>query len=239
MKTANAAKLALASLSLAIVFACALMQSGCGNTFGCNGLTGTNNSPFTGCGGGQNIPAQSSINFVGTSGTVFNATVSDTIASYTFQGTVPLSLVFVNNVPPVRVLATMLSPAPSILSVQVLSAFITTQQQSTSTPGATLSLSVGGVLPALSGPAACDVRFVVVAPVTQFFQSLLEQDNNAYENTTVGPTLFLLGQAKGDIAGTFLEIAGLFGPLNVELLIDGKLNGTGAGFTFTLKSGCP
>jgi hypothetical protein len=240
MKTANGVKLGLASLVFAILCAWLLTQSGCNSsTFGCNGLTGSNNSPFTGCTGGQNIPPQSSVNFVGTSGTVFAATVSDTIASYSFQGTVPLTIIYVNSVPPVRILATMLSPAPALLSVQALSAGIPTQLISTSTPGATISVGVGGVLPALSGPAACDVRFLVNGPVLQTYQSLLEQNNNAYENTTTAPTLFLLGQAQGDVDGIFTEIAGLFGPLRVNLVINGKVADAGAGTSFTVKSGCP
>jgi len=225
--------------ALAMVCALALMHSGCGNTFGCNGLTGSGNSPFTGCGGGQNIPPQSSVNFVGTSGTSFRALVSDTVASYTFQGTVPTKVIYVNNIPPVRILATNLSPTPALLSIQALSAFTTTQLSSTSTPGATISVNIGGPLAAISGPAACDVRFVVNGPINQSYEALLEQNNNAYENITTAPTLYLVGGAKGRIDGIFTEVAGLFGPLKVALVINGFPADTGAGSNFTVSSGCP
>ncbi|HEY2107906.1 MAG TPA: hypothetical protein VGH29_19070 [Candidatus Binataceae bacterium] len=224
---------------MAIICILALAQSGCGNALGCGGLTGNGNSPFTGCTGGQNIPPQSSINFTGQSGTVFRATVSDTVASYTFQATVPTKVIYVNNVPPVRIVATNLSPTPALLSVQALSAFATTQLASTSTPGGTISVNVGGALPAIQGPAACDVRFVVNGPINQSYEALLEQNNNAYENITTSPTLYLIGGAKNNVDGVFFEVLGFFGPLRVQLVINGKLAAVGAGSNFTVKSGCP
>ncbi len=217
----------------------ALAQSGCGSSFGCGGLTGFGNSPFTGCGGGQNIPPQSSINYVGTNGLVFSSTVSDTVASYTFQATVPQKVIFVNNKPPLRILATKLSTTPGLLSVQALTASTTTQLASTSTPGSTISVNVGAPLQAISGPAACDVRFFVNGPINQVYTALLEQDNNAYENVTTAPTLYLLGGAKNNVDGIFTQAAPKIGPLTVDLVIDGKLADTGAGTVFTVKSGCP
>jgi hypothetical protein len=229
----------LAAMALAIVCAMALVQSGCGNSLGCGGLSGNGNAPFTGCTGGKPIPPQSSINFVGDLGTVFSATISDTVASYTFRAAVPLTLIYVNNVLPVRVIATNLSTTPSLLSIQALAAFTTTQFASTSTPGATISVNVGGFLPAIAGPAACDVRFFVSGPLTQNYQALLEQNNNAYEQQTLPPTLFLLGQAKGNVDGIFTEVFGGVGVLRVNLVIDGKLAAVGQGTNFTVKSGCP
>ncbi|HKD65571.1 MAG TPA: hypothetical protein VKB84_01935 [Candidatus Binataceae bacterium] len=227
-------------IALAMLGALALAQAGCGNTFGCGGLTGSStNSGFSGCSGGQSIPPPSSINFAGTLGTSFIATVSDTIASYSFRGNVPLKVVYVNNKPPVLILATNLSPSPSLLSVQALSGFTTTQLASTSTQGSTISLSVGGPLPALAGPAACDVRFVVSGPINQNYEALLEQNNNAYENLTTAPTLYLVGGASGNVDGVFTEVLGFFGPIKADLVINGVLADTGLGNSFTVKSGCP
>jgi hypothetical protein len=239
MKNTAGAKPRLAGLALAILCALAMAQSGCGNTFGCSGLTGSGNSPFTGCSGGQNIPPQSSIDFVGNNGTVFLATISDTVASYTLQATVPLKVVYVNNVPPVRILATNLSPTPALLSVQALTGFVTTQLASTSIQGTTISVSIGGPLPAISPPAICDLRFAVNGPVNQIYEALLEQNNNAYENVTTAPTLYLVGGAKGDVDGIFTELAPFLGPVKVALVINGKVADFGAGNSFTVKSGCP
>jgi hypothetical protein len=217
----------------------ALAQSGCGNTFGCGGLGGTSSSQFNGCSGGNNVPPQSSINFLGNVGTPFTATISDTKAAYSFNGVVPLQVVYVNNVPPLRIIATNLSTTPSLLSIQTLSAFTTISLTSTNTPGATISVNVGGTLPAIAGAAACDVRFYVEGPLGQFYQSLLEQNNNAYENTTATPNLFLLGQASGDVDGVFQEVRAQLGTIRVNLMIDGKLAAHDSGTTFTVKSGCP
>lgn len=239
MTSMPAMKHNLTAMALAMVCAVALAQSGCGNSLGCGGLTGTGNGPFTGCSGGKPIPPQSAINFVGDLGTVFSATVSDTVASYSFRAAVPLTLIYVNSVPPVRVIATNLSTTPSLLSIQALAAFTTVQFASTSTPGGTISVNVGGNLPAVRGPAACDVRFYVSGPATQNYQALLEQNNNAYEQQSLPPTLFLLGQAKGNVDGVFNQIFGGVGPLKVDLVIDGKLAAVGRGTVFTVKSGCP
>jgi hypothetical protein len=229
----------LVAAAIATVSVVALALSGCGNSLGCGGVTGTGSGPFTGCSGGEPIPPQSAINFLGDIGTVFNATISDTVASYDFRAAVPLTLIYVNNVPPVRVIATNLSTKPSLLSIQALTAFTTVQFASTSTPGGTITVNVGGILPAVRGPAACDVRFYVSGPSNQNYQSLLEQNNHAYEQQTLPPSLFLLGQAKGNVDGQFTEVLGLFGPLRVSLVIDGKLADFGQGTNFTVKSGCP
>jgi hypothetical protein len=240
MHCLKAAKPGLAGVAMAALCAFALSQAGCGSTFGCGGITGNSSSGgFSGCTGGQNIPPQSSINFVGSNGTQFQATVSDTVASYTFKGTVPLKVIYVNNVPPVRILATDLSPTPALLSIQALSAFTTTQFASTNTQGSTISVNVGGTLPAISGPAPCDARFVVNGSINQFYEALLEQNNNAYENVTTAPTLYLLGGARNNVDGTFTEVLGFHGPLRVDLEINGNLADKGAGNAFTVKSGCP
>jgi hypothetical protein len=239
MKPAIAVKSRLVLAALAMLCGFALAQSGCGNLSGCGGLTGFGNAPFTGCGGGQGIPPQSSVNFVGTNGTVFRAIVSDTVASYTLQATVPLKLIYVNNVPPLRVLATNLSPNGHVLSVQALSGFTTTQLATTSVQGSTVSVNVGGPLPAIAAPPVCDVRFIVSGPPNQAYEALLEQNNNAYENLTTAPTYYLLGRASGDVDGVFTEISPYFGAINVQLVINGVLNDIGAGNNFTVKSGCP
>jgi hypothetical protein len=236
---AAARKTRLALVLWVMFCAFALAQSGCGSIAGCNGLTGFGNSPFTGCSGGQNIPPQSSVNFLGTNGTIFRATISDTVASYTFQAKVPLKVIYVNNVPPIRIVATDLSPTPSLLSVQALSAATTTQFASTSTLGGTISVSVGGPLAAISGPAICDVRFAVNGPVNQTYTALLEQNNNAYEAATTAPTLYLLGGAKGSVDGIFTDAFPRLGPLTVQLVINGTVAAYGAGTIFTVKSGCP
>jgi hypothetical protein len=239
MRTMAVVKAYLAIAALAIVCAAVLVQSGCGNNLGCGGFTGSGNGPFTGCTGGSPIPPQSSINFVGDLGTPFSATVSDTRASYTFKSALPLTLIYVNNVPPVRVIATNLSPTPALLSIQALSAFTTVGLASTTTPGGTVSLNVGGALPAVAGPSACDVRFYVAGPLNQNYNALLEQNNNAYEQSTASPTLFLLGKAKGNISGQFNLILNQIGPLKVDLVIDGKLAEAKTGTAFTVTGGCP
>ncbi|MGO9061901.1 MAG: hypothetical protein ACLQU2_31700 [Candidatus Binataceae bacterium] len=227
-------------LALACLCALALTQSQCGNITGCGGLGGSSGSgQFNGCSGGNNIPPQSSINFLGNVGTPFSATISDTNASYSFKGTVPLQVVYVNNVPPLRVVATNLSTTPSLLAIQALSTFTTVELASTRVPGSTISVNVGGNLPYIAGPPACDVRFYVTGPIGQYFQSLLEQNNNAYENQTAAPNLFLLGGASGNVDGVFVLVTQLIGPIQVNLVIDGKLAAQDAGSNFTVKSGCP
>jgi hypothetical protein len=239
MRLAAAGKLRLAGLAWAIFCGFAVAQSGCSSLTGCGGLTGYSNAPFTGCSGGQNIPPQSSINFLGTNGTIFRATIADTTASYTFQATVPLKVIYVNNVPPIRIVATNLNPTPSLVSVQALSGATTTQFASTSTPGASISVNVGGPLALIPGPPACDVRFVVNGPINQAYTALLEQNNNAYEAATSAPTLYILGSASGNVDGIFTLFYPKLGPLEVQLVINGNVAQYGAGTVFTVQGGCP
>ena len=100
-------------------------------------------------------------------------------------------------------------------------------------------MNVGGALPAMPGPSACDVRFYVRGPLGQFFQSLIEQNNNAYENRTAAPNLFLVGQASGNVDGVFTEVIAFLGSIQVNLMINGKLAAFDSGRTFTVKSACP
>jgi hypothetical protein len=230
----------LSTIVLALAALCAaatLVASGCGSQLGCGNTTTGGEGQFAGCGGSPIAP-QGEINFVGDLGTPFRATVSDTKASYTFQGVVPLSVIYVNNVPPIRAIATNLSTNGGLLGIQALSAFTTTELASTNTTGATVQVNVGGALTFIPGPAFCDVRFLASSPRGQYFQSLLEQSNNAYENQTPAPVLFLLGQASGTVNGMFTEVFNDLGPLKVELIVNGILADADSGLVFSLKSGC-
>ena len=49
---------------------------------------------------------------------------------------------------------------------------------------------------------------MVTGPINQAYQALLEQNNNAYENTTTSPTLYLIGGASHSVDGVFVEVLG-------------------------------
>ena len=67
----------------------------------------------------------------------------------------------------------------------------------------------------------------------------MKQNNNAYENQTAAPNLLLLGGASGSVDGVFVLVTQLLGPINVNLMINGKLAARDSGTNFTVKSGCP
>lgn len=219
-----------------------VLLSSCGNQ--CSSYTGYGSSNGLGCGGGAPIPPQTALLIEGTPGTPFSAVISDSVASYNFSGVVPLSVAYVNNTPPVELIAVNKSRASAVLSIAVVSGGIIKTLATTSTPGGTVVTSIpnsaGKDLAAISPPPSCDVRFYVNGPAGDSYQSLLENGNNGYENTTGAPALFLLGGASGDISGVFSRITFTTKQqMAVDLLINGKLITSRTGNNVQIRSGCP
>jgi len=87
----------LQTLSLsAIGAALAISVAGCNNQTGFSGSVGST----------PNGPKLALYEILGTVGTPFTATASDSRSSWTFQGNVPLSVVICNNTLPARIVAT-------------------------------------------------------------------------------------------------------------------------------------
>src|SRR6202035_3615866 len=105
-----------------ILWAIALLAAGCGGF----GSTNTTNPGST-----RNVPQQTSFRIVGDLGTPFVATISDRRSSWVVFGTIPSSIVIVNDSLPDRILVTKLSNDERLLSVEIVTGFSVEQLSST------------------------------------------------------------------------------------------------------------
>jgi hypothetical protein len=226
-----------------ILFTLALAPlAGCGNS--CQGFSGYGPLNGLGCGGGPPIPPQTALMVEGTPGTPFNAMVSDTVASYQFNGVTPLGVVYVNNTPPVKLLVLNKSKIPAVISIEGIIGGNPVQLATSSVPGGTITVTIaasnGQTLSAIAPPPQCDARFYVNSPAGDYYQSLVESNNNAYQNATIAPSLYLVGAARGQIDGVFVKTTNYtLKPLVIDLMINGQLKQTQVGTSISLVSQCP
>jgi hypothetical protein len=196
---------------------------------GCNGLTGgsTVSQPP--------IPPQTSFNVVGDPGTPFIATIWDSNVSYEISGSIPLSVGFINNVPPIQMTAVKKTGSNALLSVEILNIFGAAQVASTSAPFGSATVQFGGTFNAKPPPAFPDVRFFVKGPYGGLFTALIEDQNTGFATQGSAPNLFLFEAPTGTVVGQFT--ANVFiGNLDIDLIHDGQVIARGVGGpTLTVK----
>jgi hypothetical protein len=209
---------------------CGLMMTSCGG-FGSTNTTNPGNTP--------NISAQTSFRIVGLSGTPFSAKISDSRSSWNITGVVPLSIVIINNSPPVRVEVNKLVNDNSLLSLEIINGFNVIQMAS-STNGFGVSVGnvnkVGGFAP----QASPDVRFFVKGPAEELFDALVEDTSQGEVVETHAPALLLFdsptGGNGGRVDGTFTAV-NLLGNFNIDLIYNGAVvQSVIAGTTAILKA---
>ena len=175
-----------------------------------------------------NIPPTTSFQIVGVPGTPFMATISDTRASYQFTGVIPLSVVMINNLPPVRMVAVKLVNSRALMSLEIITGFSPFDVSSTSEPFGSASLQFGGTLAAFAPAPNPDVRFFVKAPPGELFSGLIEDKNNGYAIQAVAPALFLFESPEGSFNGFFQQVTNL-GNFIIDLSVNGAVIATGIG----------
>lgn len=207
---------------------------------GCGIVAGVLLAAFGGCQSGNtgspgntpNIAPQSSYRIVGDVGTPFQALVSDSRSSWQFAGTVPTSIVVVNDSPPDRILVTKLSNDARLLSLQVIQGLSVGTLDSTVSHFGTAVGNIGGTLAAFANPASPDVRFFVNTPITGLFNALIESEtmSSALESRVPAVILFDFpnGGGSGRVDGVFAQPT-FTGVLQVDLLINGQLVQTASG----------
>jgi hypothetical protein len=187
----------------------------------CSGIGGTV--------GGGSLPAETGFLVVGISHTPFTATITDTVASWTLTGVAPLSVVILNNNPPVRMFATKLSGDTLPLSIEIISGSTILGLASTSDPFGTAVIQTGQGLVTIAPPADPDTRFFVKGSPGGFFTGLIEDLNKGFSLGNGVPTLFLFERPDGRVVGSFYISDPTFSPLIADLLIGGKIVAHGAG----------
>lgn len=165
-------------------------------------------------------PPQTTYEFLGTPGTPFAATLSDSRSSWAFNGNIPLSVIIINNSPPTRIVATKNSAGTELLSVQVFNGGKIVTIASTSAPFGNVSLQNGGVLNALAPPASPDLRISVTGPFAETYTALVEDINIGFVVTERAPTLYVFDTPNGKVDATFFGNQD-FGTFTANMTLDG------------------
>jgi hypothetical protein len=163
---------------------------------------------------------EESFRVLGTPGTAFTASISDTRQSWTVHGSIPMSIVIVNNQPPVRLLATKLANDNSLLSLNIISGVKLLSYASTTAPFGTAAVQTGAELKEFAPPASPDVRIFVEGPATELFQGLIEDQNTGFQVQQRAPALFLFDSPNGSVDAIFFQIQD-FGFFDINLSFNG------------------
>jgi hypothetical protein len=207
---------------------------------GCGIVAGTALAALGGCQSGNtgspgntpNIAPQSSYRIVGEVGTPFTALVSDSRSSWQVFGTIPTSIVVVNDSPPDRILVTKLTNDSRLLSLQVIQGLSVGTLDSTVSHFGTAVGSIGGTLPAFAKHASPDVRFFVNTPLTNVFDALIEDESLSSALQSRVPAVILFdspnGGKSGRVDGIFNQVT-FTGAFEIDLVINGQLVQTASG----------
>lgn len=219
---------------------CLAVVAGCGGGFGAGNATSPGSTP--------NISQQTSYRIVGTIGTPFVATLSNTRSSWVLSGAIPMSIVVVNDKLPDRILVTKLSNDSNLLSVEIITGFNVKVLASTVDR---YGVAVGAVplgqpaqqLIAFSPPADPDVRFYVNGPAVTVYDALIEDQVQGNVVQSRAPSVILFdspnSNAAGRVDGIFNEVNG-FGPFSIDLVIDHAVAAVArGGISATLKANTP
>jgi hypothetical protein len=182
----------------------------------CNNQTGFSGS----VGSTPNGPKLTTYEILGTMGTPFTATVSDSRSSWTFQGNVPVSVEIANNILPARIIATKTTSNNNLLSVEIITGNHVADLQSTSAPFGSVSVQVGGMLPKLAPPANPDLRIFASGPQDERVQALVEDIDTGFIIQARLPILILFDTPNGKVDATFFGNQD-FGTFTLNMTLNG------------------
>jgi hypothetical protein len=186
--------------------------------------------------GGGNIPPETRFRVLGTPGIQFSGVISDTVSSWEVTGVIPLSIAILNNQPPTQMIASKLAGDTSLMSLEVVSGTTVIGLASTNEPFGSAAVQTGGTLPGFSPPSNPDTRFFLKGSPGQFVQGLIEDRNHAFEIGDLAPTLFLFENSSGSVDGTFQQVNVNFGPIFVDIILNGVVVASATGApTVTIK----
>lgn len=201
----------MSALGAAIAFSVAA----CNNQTGFSGSVG--NTP--------NGPALASYDILGTVGTPFTTTVSDSRSSWTLQGVVPLSIVIANNILPAAIVATKTTSNSNLLSVEIINGGRVTDLQSTSAPFGAVSVQTGGTLSSIASPASPDLRIFVAGPAEQRYTALVEDITTGWVLDLRAPSFILFDTPDGKVDATFFGRQN-FGSFTLNMTLNGVVVAT-------------
>jgi hypothetical protein len=192
----------------------ALIVAGCNQGLGAF-QAGVGNTP--------NQPPLSAFRVLGQFGMQFTALVSDQNATWQVSGAIPMNIIIVNNLTPVRMIATKLAPGNGILSLQLTLGFTVLDVSSTSEPFGTASIQNNLFHPGFAPPpppASPDVRLFIKGPLSERFSGLFEDTTTAFILSDRAPALVLFDNPNGAVDATITQIQNM-GPFNIDLILNG------------------
>jgi hypothetical protein len=182
----------------------------------CNNQTGFSGS----VGNTPNGPKLPSYQILGTTGTPFTATISDSRSFWTLQGNVPLSISICN--PPsneAELTVTKTTADNSLLSAEIITGNHVKDVQQTMAPFGTVTVQVG-MQTAAPSAANPDLRIFLSGPLNVKYQALVEDIDTGFIIQSRAPTLIVFDNPNGKVDATF------FGPNNhTTFTADMILNG--------------
>jgi hypothetical protein len=200
--------LSMGALGAALAFSVAA----CNNQSGFSGSVGST----------PNVAPLASYQILGTTGTSFNATVSDARSSWTFSGVVPLSVVIINDVLPASVVATKTASDNSLLSLEIIKGSRVSDLQSTTAPFGTVSVMTGGTLKSIPPPASPDLRIFDSGPLNEHYSALVEDQSIGFVINATSPTLILFDTPNGKVDATFFGSHN-FGAFTLNMTLNGNV----------------
>jgi hypothetical protein len=192
----------------------ALMSPGCSQGLGAF-QAGVGNTP--------NSPPLAAFRVLGQFGLPFTGIISDADSTWQISGSVPMNLIIVNNLTPVRLVATKQTGGNGILSLQLTLGFSVLDVASTSDPYGTASIQNGNSNPGFKPPpplANPDVRMFIKGPLSERFSGLFEDTTTGFELSDRAPALVLFESPDGAVDATLDQIQSL-GPFDVDLFLNG------------------
>jgi hypothetical protein len=194
----------------ALAAALAISVAACNNQTGFSGSVGST----------PNGPKLTTYELLGTVGTPFTATVSDSRSTWTLQGNLPLSIEICNNILPARIIATKTTSNNNLLSVEIITGNHVADLQSTRAPFGTVSVQVGGTLPTPPPPANPDLRIFAAGPANQRVQALVEDIDTGFIIDARLPILVLFDTPNGKVDATFFGGQD-FGTFTLNMTLNG------------------
>jgi len=214
----------LLRLAAAVLALCAPVLPACNNSI--SGFAGAvGNTPP--------VPPEDIFKVLGTVGTPFSLTVSDSRSSWIVPGSIPLEVAIVNNLPPVRLIAQKLSNDNSLLSLELIRGFAVVDHSSTRAPFGIASVQNGGTLKEIAPAADPDLRINVIAPFGELFSGLVEDSSTAFTVEERVPAVFLFDMPDGPVDGQFTQLQNR-GAFEINMTLNGGVVATASGGPFVI-----
>jgi hypothetical protein len=197
----------------AIGAAIAISAAACNNQTGFSGSVG--NTP--------NGPKLPSFEILGTQGTPFTATLSDSRSSWTFQGNTPLAVFLCNNPSnAASLVATKTTSNNNLLSLEIISGNHISDLQSTNAPFGSATVQAAGGIGTISPQASPDLRIFLRGPFDEKYSALVEDIQTGFIINSRAPTLILFDTPNGKVDATFFGNQN-FGVFSANMTLNGQV----------------